>query len=154
MHIIIRKATIDDLEDIQRLNNELFKYEYKKFDPLLVVGWPFTESGEKYFRDIIENEVAFVAVDNDATVGYLAGTMDVKNSCYMGTMAELDNFYVDERYRGNGIGGKMVDEFKKYCSEKGVDTIKVTASALNLGAVAFYKKNGFNESETTLRYKI
>lgn len=154
MGIEIRVADIGDLEDIQRLNNKLFEYEYERFDPLLVRGWPFSEKGKKYFKSIIEEEIALVAVDDGVIIGYLAGTMDTKNSCYNGTMAELDNFYIDERYRGNGLGGKMVDEFKKYCKEKGVDTIKVTASALNSGAIAFYEKNGFIKSEITLRYTV
>ena len=33
----IRKATINDLEDIRKLNNQLFKLEKEKYDPTLKV---------------------------------------------------------------------------------------------------------------------
>lgn len=36
-------------------------------------------------------------------------------------------------------------KFKKYCIDKGIEEMKVTASALNVNAIEFYKKNGFKE---------
>ena len=151
MDIIIRKANIEDLRAIQELNNKLFELEYNKFDPSLKVGWPFTEKGENYFKDIIENEIAFVAVVEEQIIGYLAGTVDTKNSCILKPISELDNFYIEENYRGQGIGTKLVNEFKKYCLDKGIEEMKVTASALNVHAIEFYKKNGFKEFELTLK---
>lgn len=151
MDIVIRKATITDLRAIQELNNKLFELEYSKFDPSLKLGWPFTEKGENYFKDIIENEIAFVAVVENNIIGYLAGTVDTKNSCILKPISELDNFYIEENYRGQGIGTKLVNEFKKYCLDKGIEEMKVTASALNVNAIEFYKKNGFKEFELTLK---
>jgi len=46
---MIRKATIDDLKDILKLNFELFKYEFKNFDKSLKMDWTYSE-GEKYFE--------------------------------------------------------------------------------------------------------
>ena len=34
MDVIIKRATIENLKDIQELNNKLFELEYEKFDPL------------------------------------------------------------------------------------------------------------------------
>ena len=151
MEIKIRKANIEDLRAIQELNDTLFKLEYENFDSSLKVGWPFTENGEKYFKDIIQKEIAFVAIDKNTIIGYLAGTVDTKNSCIIKLVSELDNFYIDEKYRNQGIGTKLVDEFKKYCSSKGIEEMKVTASALNVNAIEFYRKNGFTEFEITLK---
>lgn len=151
MDIVIRKARIEDLKAIQELNNKLFELEYNKFDPSLKVGWPFTEEGEEYFKDMIENEIVFVAVVDNNVIGYLAGTVDTKNSCILKPISELDNFYVEENYRGQGIGTKLVKEFKNYCFDKGIEEMKVTASALNINAIEFYKKIGFKEFEITLK---
>ena len=154
MNVKIRKANIDDIENIKELNNKLFIYEYENFDSSLNVGWPFTEEGDKYFRDIILNEIVFVAIDDEKIVGYLAGTVDTKISYILKPISELDNFYIEESYRRCGIGSMLVDEFKRYCKSNGIDEMKVTASASNFYAIEFYKKNGFNDFEITLKTTI
>ena len=144
MNVKIRKANIDDIENIKELNNKLFIYEYENFDSSLNVGWPFTEEGDKYFRDIILNEIVFVAIDDEKIVGYLAGTVDTKISYILKPISELDNFYIGESYR----------RCKRYCKSNGIDEMKVTASASNFYAIEFYKKNGFNDFEITLKTTI
>lgn len=47
-----------------------------------------------------------------------------------------------------------MDEFKKYCKEKNMQNIKVTASAKNSRAIQFYMKNGFEDYNVTLKFKI
>ena len=53
----------------------------------------------------------------------------------------LDNMYIDENYRRYGIGSLLINELKKYCREKKIQNIKVTASAKNNKAINFYMKN-------------
>ncbi len=60
------------------------------------------------YADIFEEEISGVP-----------GTVDTKNSCILKPISELDNFYIEENYRGQGIGTKLVNEFKKYCLDKG-----------------------------------
>ena len=48
----IRKATLDDLKDIQKLNLLLFEKEYKEYDKLLDKDWTFGEKGKKYFLSL------------------------------------------------------------------------------------------------------
>lgn len=76
-YIEIRKATIDDLEAIQELNNDLFKLEKANYDTTLVIDWPFTETGKSYFIDLIHNHYVIVAEDNNIIIGYLAGSVNV-----------------------------------------------------------------------------
>ena len=78
--VIIRKATIYDLFEIQSLNNLLFKLEKENFDPTLVENWPMTEEGEKYFKTLIEDAYVIVAILNDKIVGYLAGSINEKGT--------------------------------------------------------------------------
>ena len=154
MNVIIRTANTNDLRKIQELNNKLFELEFNNFDSSLKVGWPFTEKGESYFKDMIENEIVFVAIDNSNIIGYLAGTIATHNSVRLNPISELDNCYVEEEYRRYGIGTLLLNKFKEYCSNKGIEEMKVTASALNVNAIDFYKKNGFTDFEVTLKTKI
>ena len=152
--VIIRKANLEDLTSIQELNNKLFDLEYNNFDDTLKVGWPFEKEGKEYFENMIENEIVFVAQIEDNVVGYLAGSICEQINYVKESFAELDNMCLDEEYRRFGIGTLLMDEFKKYCKEKNMQNIKVTASATNNRAIQFYMKNGFEDYNVTLRYKI
>ena len=62
--------------------------------------------------------------------------------------------FIDNSYRGNGIGKKLMDNFKNYCRANGIENLKVVASAKNINAINFYIKNGFEEFDVTLTQKI
>lgn len=152
--IIVRQATIEDLNSIQTLNNNLFELEYKNFDNTLMVGWPFKKDGKEYFEYMITNEAVFVAQEKEKIVGYLAGSICEQISYIKETFAELDNMYIDIQYRNFGIGTLLINKFKEYCKEKNIQNIKVTASAKNYNAIQFYSKNGFEDYDITLKYKF
>ncbi len=154
MEINIRRANINDLSYIQELNNSLFELEYNNFDDTLKVGWPFENEGKKYFEYMIKNEIVFFAEVKEKIVGYLAGTICKEVSYITESFAELDNMYINEEYRRFGIGTLLINEFKKYCKGKNIQNIKVTASAKNNKAINFYMKNGFEDYNVTLKYKI
>ena len=154
MKIDIRKANMNDLIHIQNLNNSLFDLEYNNYDSTLKLGWPFEKEGEEYLIDRIKNNLVFVAEIDEKIVGYLAGSVLEEMSYTIEAFAELDNMCVDTNYRGYGIGSKLIDEFKNYCKNLGVENIKVTAYAQNKQAINFYMKNGFQDYYTTLIFKI
>lgn len=100
MSVIIRKATENDLKVVQELNYKLFELEFNNnYDPALNMEWTFSEKGEGYFKELIEEGTVWVAVDGNKIIGYLAGSIDGKPSYATKTLAELDNFYIDEEYR-------------------------------------------------------
>ena len=154
MNVIIRKATLEDLKSVQELNYKLFDVEYKNFDPALNMEWTFSKMGEDYFIELIEKGTVWVAVDDNKVIGYLAGSINVKPEYATKSLSELDNFYVEEEYRRQGIGKKLLEEFKKYCISKDIEEIKVTASAKNINARQFYKNNGFEDFEITYKMKL
>jgi len=131
----------------------LFELEYKFFDPTLKVGWTYDNVGTDYFINMIQNEVVFIALKDNKIVGYLAGSIGSKTYT-TSKLAELDNMFVIKEYRKAGIGTILIKEFKSYCLDKGIDNIKVTASAKNKNAIAFYIKNDFDEYNITLRCNL
>ena len=100
------------------------------------------------------NEVVFIAEANNKIVGYLAGSINVEQSYNTRTFAELDNMYILEEYRKYGIGSKLVNELKTYCRSLGIQELKVTASYKNINAINFYRKNGFEDFDLTLKMKL
>lgn len=153
-NINIRRANIDDLLYIQKLNKELFELEYNNFDNTLLQDWPLTQEGKEYFENAIKNDIVLIACINEKVVGYLAGTLNSQHSYNNTIQAELDNMCIMSEYRKLGIGSKLFEEFKKICKENKINEIKVVASFNNLNAIDFYKKNGFKETELTLKQNI
>lgn len=153
-NVIIRKATLNDLYDIQTLNNQLFKLEKENFDPTLVENWPISEQGKKYFKTLIEDAYVIVATLNDEIVGYLAGSINEKGSYEEIQYGEVNNMFINSEYRGYGIGKLLINDFKKYCISNGIKDLIVTASAKNINAIEFYRRNGFNDFNISLTMNI
>lgn len=152
--VIIRKAGLEDLTSIQKLNDNLFDLEFNNFDDTLKREWALEKEGQEYFEDMIKNEIVFVAQIEEKIVGYLAGSICEQISYITETFAELDNMCIGDEYRRFGIGTLLMNEFKKYCKEKNMQNIKVTASAKNSRAIQFYMKNGFENYNVTLKIKL
>lgn len=154
MNISIREATIEDLKEIQNLNYQLFELEHNNFDSNLNTNWTFSTIGENYFKDIIQNGVVLLALDNHKIIGYMAGSINIQLSYMTNSLAELDNCYIEEAYRNQGIGKKLLEKFKQYCISQVIKEIKVTASAKNISARKFYENNNFEDFEITYKMKL
>ena len=153
-NIVIRKATIDDLKIIQKLNNDLCDLERDNYDPTLVEDWSISERGKKYFSYLINNHCVVVAEIKNDIVGYLAGTINEKGTYEKIQYGEINNMFIKENRRRIGIGKMLIDNFKDYCKLNGVNNIKVVAKYKNKGAIEFYHKNGFEDFDLTLTKKI
>lgn len=152
--VIVRKATLEDLNIIQKLNYKLFLLEKEKFDDTLITDWPLSTYGEEYFKTAIENDIVLVAIIDDKIVGYIVGSLNTEGTYNNIKQAELNNMYVCEEYRSIGIGTKLFNQLKTICIQNGMQEIKVVADYKNIKAINFYKNNGFKEAEITLKQKL
>jgi ribosomal protein S18 acetylase RimI-like enzyme len=62
--------------------------------------------------------------------------------------------YVEEAYRRQGVGGRLVDAFKAWAQEEDVAYVRVGAYASNHKALAFYRRCGFKDLEIHLEQKV
>ena len=155
-NFIFRTATIKDLNDVLRLNFELFKLEDKKYDKTLNRNWTYRE-GKKFFRKRILWKKSFMEVVEykGKTVGYLCGEIFKgipwrQKAIY----AELDNMFVEGKYRGKKLGTKLVKDFLNWCKKKKVGYVEVVASFSNKNAIGFYNRSGFKDYALILETKI
>lgn len=152
--IVIRKATLKDLQTIQQLNHMLFILESEKFDDTLITDWPLSAYGEEYFKTAIENDIVLVSIVDDKIVGYIIGSLNTEGTYNNMKQAELNNMYVCEEYRSMGIGTELFNQLKKICIQNSIQEIKVVADYKNIKGINFYKNNGFEEAEITLKQKL
>ena len=148
----MRVATQEDVSSIQTLNKELFDYEISEgFSENLDSNWSLSEEGEKEIRERItskESSCGFVCKVDEKIVGYLIGRiLEDETGRAESKYADLEHKLVDKDYRGNNIGEKLVQEFKKWAKSKGLKIIKANVSYGNKRAVNFYKKVGLIPSD-------
>ncbi|MCX8074542.1 MAG: GNAT family N-acetyltransferase [Clostridia bacterium] len=152
-NLVLRKAEIDDILDIQKLSQELFEYEYHELDNKIInMEWSLSKDGEDNFKNLIEDHFVYVAEYNDNIVGYVCGKILKKQSWLNVQFSELINLYVKKDYRNNDIGKKLVSEFKNFCKENDIHHIKLCTLSSNINAIEFYKLNGFKSYDNILVY--
>jgi len=148
--IKIRDASLNDVEKLQRLNDEVFLDNYK-YDNDLDTDWAKSEKGKDYFMSLLNNpeSVCLIAEDEGSEVGYIAAKKNdfgYRKSKYL----EIENMGVIPDYRSKGIGSRLIAECIKQAKEKGFDRVYVNSYFKNAGAINFYKENGFSEIDISL----
>jgi len=86
-------------------------------------------------------------VDNQKIVGMI--TIIVYRIPYI-KKSYLDDFVVDENYRGKGIGTKLFNKALEVAREKGAEYVDFTSSPEKIQGNKFYEKLGFKKRETNV----
>ncbi len=152
MDISIRKANDADLKVVQDLNYKLFLWDFDR-DPTLNINWPHEEPGRSYFVRRISGEhgVCFVAEYDGKLIGYAAGSVEKEISPIATILrGELENIYVEEKFRSKGVGKLLTNALVDWCQQQGAQAMTVSAYFYNEAAVEFYKACGFKPLELKL----
>lgn len=128
----IRKIKLEDLDDVFRLLNELYKnkIQYDKFK-------------EIYHQKLNDaNSYYIVAIVNKKVVGVLISELQVqlhraKKRGY------IEDLIVDENYRNKGIGKSLLENAVNYAKDNDCEVVDLTSYITNDDAHRFYEKNGF-----------
>lgn len=91
------------------------------------------------------SKVLLVIRDDGKIVG--TGTLNWANFL-TGTDGDIDDVVVDETYRGQGLGEKLVQALIAAARARGVDSIYLTSRPSRIAANKLYQKLGFVQKET------
>ena len=145
----IRKAQMSDADKLNKLLTLLIRDE-KQYDDTIDENFTVTNMYENYIYDL--NRLILVVEENNNIIGYLYGYInDDKVSL---KSAKLDALYIEKEYRNKGIAEKLINYFKKWVSDNGIEIIEVDVCSNNIKAKNLYKKHKFNVIKETLRLKI
>ena len=141
----IRKTIINDFNGVINLYKQLFEAE-KVFDENIVKTYKIDEKEEKKIKKRIRSRkvIFLVAEIDDKIVGLIDGYI-IESIYFKEKIAYLDHLCVDEKYRNNGIGSKLIEKFSDVSKSKGAKYIKLNAFENNIPAVNLYNKYGFEE---------
>lgn len=110
----------------------------------------FTRFYTEWMNKSIDRKMAeevFVVEVQDAIKGVI--TLGRKSN-----RGDIGILAVDEKYRGQNIGFRLVQKCEAYCTNKGIDKLQVTAQAANKAACSFYTKYGFSIESITNVYHL
>lgn len=120
--------------------NDVLKLEQRCFsDP-----WTL-----KMFTAELDNDISVYIVardeDTDCVTGY--GGMWLMYDC-----ADITNVAVDERYRREGLGSRILGLLENIAKEKGMCALTLEYRKSNTSAEALYKKLGFEQNGLRRNY--
>ncbi|MFC1622320.1 GNAT family N-acetyltransferase [Patescibacteria group bacterium] len=152
--LTIRDATIEDLEDIKKLNTKIFSSNIK-WDKDTVENFASTKQGEKYYTEALQRKDGcfFVCEEDGEMVGYANGG-DKKEIGRKSRYFELDNVGVIPERLKQGIGKELLNKVNDWAKEKGFQKIYLNCYFANKGAIKFYKKAGYKEIDICLEKEI
>ena len=143
--MVIREATVDDIDAIRRVAEESWTRDYPD-----VLSRESIEEGlddwysEERVRDsIVWARALMLVADRDGVVGFAHATW--------GTDAETGNIlrvYVDPDARGEGVGSRLLEETCQTLFEQGVERVEAMVLDANELGKAFYGEFGFEETAT------
>lgn len=151
MDIKIKKATLNNVQEIMSLNQQLFDTEYANFDKTLDCSW--TSKNRDYFKNSItkDKKLALIAVVQNKIVGYLIGDIiKAEKHRNIQKLASLDDMFVLVKYRSKGVGSNLCKQFLRWVKSKNIKRVGVVASVQNKKAILFYKKCGFFEHDIVM----
>lgn len=157
----IRKAVPEDKTQLIQFLNDFVEY-HEKFNVISPELAPFEEYKDKdnYFKLVADwyldkkKSFTYVAEDNNNLIGYISGYIEKRDSRKMDTKGVIEDWFVYEKYRSQGVGQKLLNqltaEFKKHhCTH-----LSVNAFIDNKDTVEKYRHLGFVVSDITFVKQI
>ena len=95
---------------------------------------------------------AWLIFEAEKLAGYVILTLGFSFE-YRGRDGYIDELYLDERFRGRGIGQKTMEFVEAEARRLGVNAIHLEATGSNDAAIALYRRTGFVEHERRLMTK-
>lgn len=119
---------------------EVLSENLKRLEKLKDVAKTMQDELAKYHKWI-----TFIAEQDNELIGFIVGDIDPKAHKVLDNQGYIEEFFVTEKYRHQGVGkelfDKLIDEFKV----RGCKTLCTDTYVTNVKTIEYYKKLGFKE---------
>lgn len=142
----IRRATLTDIDGINKLLYEVHKVHSDKRPDLFKVGSKKYTNEELAKIIVDDNRPIFVYVDNDDILGYAFCVFIKNNSNSLTDILSLyiDDLCVDENARGKKVGTSLYNYVLQFAKDAGCYNVTLNVWACNNSALKFYEKCGLS----------
>lgn len=132
MNFRIRIAQENDFEKIHQMNQDFS--HFIKTPEKFKISVEEMKAEQEHFRILI-------AENDDGKIVAFASTFIAWYS-WIGKSLYLDDLFVIEQFRGNGLGSQLIEEVVKLAKQQGCKKVKWQVSKWNKNAIDFYKTKG------------
>jgi len=153
MEIKFKQYSKSDFNDLRSCMEGLQDYIVIT-DPLKRLRRP-KNYGKTYTDNLIkkvktQDGSIILAYDDKKVVGCIAGVIEKQSKddlleCVPTKAGRILELFVDDRYRNQGIGKKLMKKIEKYIEQNGCDLIRVEVFAPNRTAHQFYNRLGYSD---------
>ena len=143
----IRTATTKDKVQVMQLFDEFSAFFGTEDVP--------SEVGETIFDQVVRRDdiKLFVAEEDGQLLG-LATLYLLPNIRHGYMRGHIEDFFVTQNTRSNGVGTKIFDGVKEYCRAHHIKVIKLDSGNELADAHFFYEKNGGKTTERFFRFDL
>lgn len=155
--MIVRKATIQDKEQIVGLVREFDEYFAKNrlFSQEII---PFTVYKDKnsLFSHVVEEWLTntgyfvFVAEEDGRLLGHIVGSIVEKNDRVLDKEGSIDEWFVSKNFRDKGVGKQLYNMLLDVFRQNNCNHIGLKVYSANEETIEKYHKLGFVELEVTM----
>ena len=145
--VIIKEVNAETFDDFLGLIDKLAEYEK--------IVLPDEEAKRRLRRDCLSDKPkyrAFIGKIGEISVSYVIFFFTYSSFLALPTLFLEDIFVLDE-YRRQGVGKRMFDFLKETAKHEGCGRIEFTVLKWNTSAQVFYEKNGAKRLEWYL-YRV
>lgn len=148
-HIIIRKATFNDLATLLRFEQGVIAAE-RPFDSTLKTG------DIRYYNleEMIEAahiEIVVAEINSEIIGSGYARIENAKPYLKHTTHAYLGFMFVEPQHRGKGVNQKIITALKEWASTQHVTELRLDVYEENIAAIKAYEKLGFTKHMIEMR---
>ena len=107
-------------------------------------------------KKLLEKESIYIAKIENKIVGYIIINIKEKNNNFMRyrKILSIDTLCIDEKFRGQGIGTKMLEFAKRLGKEKNCTDMHLTVNPNNKNAIKVYENFGMKVNNISYMMKL
>ena len=139
-------AEKSDIETLVEFIREFYEFEHLKFDESIV-----RTALAKILDDDSLGRVWLIQ-HGDEAIGYVVLTFGYSLE-FRGRDAFIDELYIRESYRGQGVGMSVIQFIESVCPSLGIQALHLEVERKNTAAQNLYRKVGFKDHNRYLMTK-
>ena len=145
--MVIRKITDNDMDQLAEIWKDFMDF-HQAMNPFFTRRPDGHENFTTFALSLLEKEdfLLIGAFDGEIMAGYALA----QEACYppvflMDKYCMLTDIALAEKYRGQGVGKKLIETVKDWAREKGLNRMELRVAHENTNARGFYEKMGFKD---------
>ncbi|MDH5632133.1 MAG: GNAT family N-acetyltransferase [Gammaproteobacteria bacterium] len=152
--ITVRTATIDDLDGICRIADEINTLHHEHAPQDFLPANDVTRDRDMWQQAIeAEDGVLFVALRDNAVIGFVSAILITNHHISFlvpKRICRINSVVVSATERRSGVATQLFAWVESWAKSESADQLALNVANWNAGAITFYEQNGFVDISRTM----